>query len=439
MRGSRPLGTAVALTIAALAPADRARPAAADEPVAADQEASEQPEQGAPTESDLSESPDRRIRKDWNKYDFKYLTFKWGVFTLLDWGTGLQSDAAAQQADVETDGKVRDFRFTFSGQFATERKVTYTMGLMYDGPTDRWFPRETGIQIAIPELWGNVFLGRQKEGISLNKITVGYAVWTMERMPINDASVPIMADGVKWLGVAPGKRANWNLAFFYNRLPKSPSTGWFDEAFVARFALLPMRPPEGEEANSPLLHLGLGYHRGNFSDDEAQLRARPESFTAPFFLDTGTFPADHNDLLVPEIYYRRGNWLFGGEYFFNFVHAPEVGNPLFHGGELFADWVITGETRPYVDIGGKLGFVKPASSAFDGGPGAWETVLHVSYTDLDDGDIEGGRFWRVTPQLNWYLDDLVSFRVNYGLGRLDRFGANEFTHFFQARLQLQIE
>ena len=51
----------------------------------------------------------------------------------------------------------------------------------------------------------------------------------------------------------------------------------------------------------------------------------------------------------------------------------------------------------------------------------------------------GGRFWRVTPQLNWYIDNMVSLRANYGLGRLDRFGTEQFTHFLQFRVQFQIE
>jgi hypothetical protein len=31
-----------------------------------------------------------------------------------------------------------------------------------------------------PELLGHVFVGRTKEGFSLNKVMVGYAGWTME-------------------------------------------------------------------------------------------------------------------------------------------------------------------------------------------------------------------------------------------------------------------
>ena len=74
---------------------------------------------------------------------------------------------------------------------------------MYDGPTDELLVRETGIMVAVPELWGHLFVGRTKEGFSLNKVMVGYAGWTMERSTINDATIPILADGIKWLGYLP--------------------------------------------------------------------------------------------------------------------------------------------------------------------------------------------------------------------------------------------
>jgi phosphate-selective porin OprO/OprP len=102
-------------------------------------------------------------------------------------------------------------------------------------------------------------------------------------------------------------------------------------------------------------------------------------------------------------------------------------------------WLITGEVRPYHDIGGKLGFVFPKKPVSQGGPGAWEALLHYSYSDFDDQSVSGGKFWRFTPQINWYMTDIVRLEFNYGVGNLDRFGINGTTQFFQTRLQLQIQ
>ena len=67
-----------------------------------------------------------------------------------------------------------------------------------------------------------------------------------------------------------------------------------------------------------------------------------------------------------------------------------------------------------------------------------ELVLHLSYSDLDSGPIQGGRFWRLTPHVNWYIDRMVRLELNYGLGLLDRFGTTGLTHFLQARLQIYL-
>jgi phosphate-selective porin OprO/OprP len=139
-----------------------------------------------------------------------------------------------------------------------------------------------------------------------------------------------------------------------------------------------------------------------------------------------------------EIYYRPGPWTFGSEYFFLNVDTPESGNPFFHGGEVFFTWLVTGETRSYNTRGGYFNQISPKRSIYGGGPGAWEIVGHYTYIDLDSGPLSGGKFWRLTPMLNWYLSDHIRFEAAYGYGTLDRFGLVGRTQFFQTRIQLQL-
>ena len=81
--------------------------------------------------------------------------------------------------------------------------------------------------------------------------------------------------------------------------------------------------------------------------------------------------------------------------------------------------------------------VSPKRTVFEGGPGAWEALLRVSYTDLTDGGVEGGTFWRITPMLNWHLIDGIRLELAYGYGVLDRFGKEGATQFLQTRLQAE--
>ena len=101
-------------------------------------------------------------------------------------------------------------------------------------------------------------------------------------------------------------------------------------------------------------------------------------------------------------------------------------------------YLVTGETRPYNARGGYFDRVSPARTVFSGGPGAWELVFRVSYTDLVDETIPGGKFWRITPMVNWHLSDNVRLELVYGYGVLDRFGIHGGTQFFQTRIQFQL-
>jgi phosphate-selective porin OprO/OprP len=101
-------------------------------------------------------------------------------------------------------------------------------------------------------------------------------------------------------------------------------------------------------------------------------------------------------------------------------------------------WLITGERRTYNVRGGYFNQVSPSRPVFSGGLGAWEIVMHSTIADFDDKAIAGGKYWRVTPMLNWYLSDQVRLETAYGYSSLNRFGSVGKTHFFQTRIQLQL-
>jgi phosphate-selective porin OprO/OprP len=176
---------------------------------------------------------------------------------------------------------------------------------------------------------------------------------------------------------------------------------------------------------------------GTVNDRTLRLRSRPELNLAPYFVETESFAARDTRLAQAELYYRPGPWLFGTEYFVQRVNASDQPDPLFHGGDVVASYLITGETRRYNTAGGYFLAVSPRRTVFEGGPGAWEALLRISYVDLDDQQVHGGRFWRLTPMVNWYLSDSLRLELAYGIGQLDRFGTAGTTQFLQTRLQFQ--
>src|SRR6266481_3928707 len=384
-------------------------------------------------ESDQPEIPRKFVH--WNEYEGPYFTIRAGAGLLYEFSAYAQDEQSKQQFALDPDSKVRDFRFLLRGRFPQfKRPVTWSAGIMYDGVTNSWLIRETGVMIGFPKLKGYLFVGRTKLGFSLNKVMVGYAGWTLERFTMSDATVPILGDGVKWLGYSQKHGLLWNIGYYNDFLSKSQSFNLYHNQAVGRFAWLPIHSEEKDE----ILHLGVDFLYGTSEGNKLRLRSRPEAFPAPYFIDTGTFTASASRMLGYEAYYRRKSLLFGSEYWFDSVTSNSGGNPVFRGGEVVATWIVTGESRAYNTVGGYFTAVSPANPVLNGGPGAWEIVGRYSNTDLNGGTISGGKFWRFTPGVNWYLSKSVRLSIEYGYGQLQRFNLNGRTQFFQSRLQLQL-
>jgi phosphate-selective porin OprO/OprP len=370
----------------------------------------------------------------WNKYEGPLSTLQYGVGALYEYAAYDQDGDSKEQIELEPQAKVRDFRVLLAGRFGTRREVTWKSGLMYDGPTHNWLVRETGVMVAVPEIHSHFFIGRTKEGFSLNKVMVGYTGTSMERSTINDATIPILADGVKWLGFLPKQRILWNVGYYGDALSEGQSFSTYDNQFVTRIAFLPIL----NDTTKRVLHLGVMGRLGTVNNGKLQVRSRPEAFPAPYFVDSGKIDVSHTKMAGWETYYRTGSLTFGHEYWFQKLDSPSTDNPVFHGGEVMGAWLLTGEVRAYNTVGGFFKRVLPNHPVGKGGMGAVEILLKQSYIDLDSHKVEGGRFWRTTPGVIWYLNDIFRVEGNYGYGTLDRFGVKGGTQFFQCRLQIWI-
>src|SRR5262245_9086810 len=206
----------------------------------------------------------------------------------------------------------------------------------------------------------------------------GYDGWTMERMTFTDATVPLLADGVKWLGYVPSRHWFWNIGWFGDALSEGQSFSTYNNQFVVRTGWVPMV----SDSVGTLLHLGLNFRRGNINNDTLQLRSRPEAFEAPYFINTGPFPANTALAFGPEAYFRPGRVLIGTEWYWQRVESPQTGNPWFYGGDVVVTWLTTGETRSYNTVGNYFRGIVPARTVIQGGPGAWEAVVRISYSNL---------------------------------------------------------
>ena len=375
------------------------------------------------------------LKKDrWRLFPGKVTSFKLGGGFLYDFVAYSQDDISKRQTDslgkvLEPTFAVRDFRLTISGQFRTKRTISWKAGLLYDGTSRTWLVRETGLMVGVPELWGSIFVGRTKEGFSLNKVMVGYGGWTMERQMAIDV-IPILADGVKWLGYLPKKRIFWNVGIYADWFSKGQSFSTYKSQFAARIGWLPIY------SDKTVLHTGINYRYGKVANGEINLRSRPESNPSPYFIETGKFSADRSNSYGAEVYYRPGSLMLGSEIYRHQFHSTQKDNPVFIGGDAVVSYILTGEIRPYYTSTGIFGFVPVKRPVFKGGPGAWEVLVKFSTYELNGSIMKGGKLWKITPMVNWYLTRYLRLEICYGYGVLDRFNMKGATHFFQSRIQL---
>lgn len=377
-------------------------------------------------------------KRNWNEFNLGFTTLKLGAGFLYEYA-GFEQDEPGQvqmdSAGVELKNtfKVRDFRLLFSGAFHTRLPISWKVGAMYDGVTGKWLVRESGFTIAAPALAGHIFIGRTKEGFSLNKVMNGYAGWTMERQMGLDV-IPILADGIKFLGYLPKPRIFWNAGIFTDWFSEGQGFSTYDWQTAIRFGWRAVYDPSRQR----VFHIGASYRYGHPYQSEMRLRSRPEANPAPYFIDTGQFPSDHSNHFGTEIYYTRGPLTMGSEILWHSFSSPSTDNPTFFGGDIAITYTLTGESRAYSSESSIYAFLPVEKPVFKGGWGTVEAVLRFSYLDLDDGASEGGKLWRITPMVNWYLSKYVRFEVGYGYSVLDRFNLKGVTQLFQSRIHFQI-
>lgn len=373
-----------------------------------------------------------------NDFDGPVSTFRIGLGLIYDFTSYAQDDVFKEQMDtaniaIKSKVKLRDFRVLGSGVLKTKRPISWKFAYMWDGDNDKWLLRETGVTIGVPEIAGNIFIGRTKEGFSMPKVMNGHSPWTNERQMAVDP-IPILADGIKYMGYLPKSRLWWNLAYFNNFASKNQSFATYQWQYIARFGWLPLL----DQAKNKVVHIGLEARYAKPKNEVMTLKSRPESNITPQLINTGQFSTDRSTHFGIEMYYRNNSFMIGSELVMHNFYTPDSSSHHFLGGDFVVTYFFTGAVRPYNTTGSIFGFVPVKKSVFKGGLGEIEGVLRISTFDLDDGNIRGGQMTRITPMVNWYLSKIVRMEFIYGYGILDRFGLKGHVQFFESRLQFTL-
>jgi phosphate-selective porin OprO/OprP len=149
-------------------------------------------------------------------------------------------------------------------------------------------------------------------------------------------------------------------------------------------------------------------------------KSRPESHLAPVVIDTGDLDAEKAAVVDLEVAWVKGPLSIQGE-FLNALVDEAGGSPLhFHGFYGYLSWFLTGESRPYNRESATFTRLYPRRnfSFRKGGLGAWEIAGRVSHTDLNDGNISGGRMTLLTGGVTWYPHSHIRWKFNYIHGQV---------------------
>jgi phosphate-selective porin OprO/OprP len=149
-------------------------------------------------------------------------------------------------------------------------------------------------------------------------------------------------------------------------------------------------------SSSHVLHLGGSFMR-LYSDDDAQLRARPESHkTDTRLVNTGVLPdVDISSAFVLELAAAKDSFTFRSEFYGTAWDRSEASDNRFKGWYAQGSWFLTGEKSHYRE--GK--FIRPNILSESG---AWEVAARFSTLDLNDDDVQGGKEENITLGINWY-------------------------------------
>lgn len=301
------------------------------------------------------------------------------------------------------------------------------------------------VYVTVKELpWvGNIRIGHFKECFSMEILDADDCTEFMERSMISSGGVlGHLGDrnpGVMAFDWNEAQTVTWQYGVFDSQPAESPPTfpkgTFFDDkggaAVDVRATWLPWVVDVGDYKNRGLFHTGIAYSYRNIAElvptapkdaVRYQLSALPEINLGNAILNTGSLnDTDHVNAVRPELAMVYGPLSIESEYMWFWLDRTQHANPTFDGGYVSVSYILTGENRNYDRQRGFFRGVVPFENFFrvrdeDGyartGIGAWEIAYRVSYLNLNDEDVHGGRAVDHTVGLNWYMNPAARMMFN---------------------------
>jgi phosphate-selective porin len=373
------------------------------------------------------------VPDDWNRattYDGRGLSARFSMPIVIDYTAFTQDSNSVDQVGEQVDQwDLRTIRLMSVGTLKLRHPVHYFVSVELKGPdhvlsgqsdvgfTDWYVATSLG-------RFGQVRYGKSKEPFTYELVGDSANLAFQERM-----LTPFFVTrgiGVRFDKTMAGNRMSWSAGWFNNWWVEHKSFDSSANDFAGRLTGLPYLAKNGDT----YLHLAVGLRYAGNTEGTMQFRGRPESATADYYVDTGTFQAEHAIETSVEGLLNRGPLSVVSEYARARVDSPASGDPTFWGEYVTVAYVLTGEHRPYDQ---KVAYARRILP--QGRWGAWEVFARYSHIDLDEAPIAGGTMDKGAFGFNWWATRRWKVGFDYGLTNLGRFGTHGWTNSFHPRIQ----
>ena len=333
--------------------------------------------------------------------------------------------------DVHGGIALRRLRFGTRGDFYLLQRVSYAADLEL---------QERTLQMGDVYLWwrqvpvvGRFKIGNFDPSVTLESVTGSRDTLFMESgLPVL-AFAPGRSSGIEVGGPILGERVTWALGA--SRTIQTPVVGDQSKAggrVSGRLTWL----VEDTRTAPRLTHLGASTSV-LLAPADVQYRARPESFLAPTLVDTGGLRADDATVVGAEFLRIDGPWLVMSEAIMAAVGGGRQRGILWGAYASIGRFLTGGDSQPYDRGDGSLGRFEP-SRPFSWSARTWgalRAAARVSYLDLDDAPIKGGRETNVVTDLSWYLGHYVVLKLELGYAAIRSRPNDGNLYFIQSRFQ----
>ncbi|MHC4134877.1 MAG: OprO/OprP family phosphate-selective porin [Planctomycetota bacterium] len=255
---------------------------------------------------------------------------------------------------------------------------------------------------------GDLLAGHFKETFSFSEMNSSRYLFFMERAAPTNAFAPGRNVGFALHNYTLlDKRLTAALGIYRTTNDQGAGTGDGQYSLTLRVTGLIIR----DEGRHMFLHAGFAYsYRG---DDMVRYRARPDTGSGAYLVDTGSLAVDDTSLFNFALAFVWMSMAATVEFYYTDNNLAGAGSANFNGGYLEIGYWVTGERQAFSV--NRRGNTKPKRNLHDGA-GGWGAVFlgyRFDIIDLNSGSVMGGKQETHSVGVTWRWNPNVRVMFEY--------------------------